>query len=89
MLTQEFKRHIIETIKNCLRNKFQNNPYFPKPYSRWTMKGMLDLKNEVKVAEEFWDFLSGEDTHNDLLECFEVSGIELRSEIDEYFKIFL
>lgn len=64
------------------------NPYEPKPYARWTMKGMLDLKKEVMVAEEFWDFLSGAGTYNDLLECFEKAGIELRPEIDEYFGKF-
>ncbi len=64
------------------------NPYEPKPYVRWTMKGMLDLKKEVMVAEEFWDFLSGPGTYNDLLDCFEKAGIELRPEIDEYFTKF-
>jgi hypothetical protein len=53
------------------------NPYEPEPYKRWTMKGMLDLKEEVKVAEEFWDFLAGEGTYIDLLDCFEKAGIEL------------
>lgn len=46
---------------------------------------MLDLENELKVAEEFWNFLGGENTFNILLDCFERVGIELRSEIDEYF----
>lgn len=64
------------------------NPYEPKPYARWTMKGMLDLNNEVKVAEEFWDFLGGTGAYNDLLDCFEKAGIELRPEIDSYFKTF-
>lgn len=64
------------------------NPYEPKPYERWTLKGMLDLKNELKVAEEFWDFMGGEGTYNDLLDCFEMAGIELRPEIDEYFSRF-
>ena len=64
------------------------NPYEPKPYARWTMKGMLDLKYEVKVAEEFWDFLSGKNTYQDLLDCFEKAGIELRDEIDKYFAKF-
>lgn len=64
------------------------NPYEPNPYKRWTMKGMLDLKKEVKVAEEFWDFLSGEGTYFDLLSCFEQAGIELRIEIDNYFSRF-
>lgn len=61
------------------------NPYEPEPYKRWTMKGMLDLKQEVKVAEEFWDFLAGKGTYKDLLDCFEEAGIELRPEIDGYF----
>ncbi len=64
------------------------NPYEPKPYARWTMKGMLDLKEEVKVAEEFWDFVGGEGAYTDLLDCFERAGIELRPEIDEYFRRF-
>jgi type II restriction enzyme len=61
------------------------NPYEPKPYSRWTMAGMLDLKNELKVASEFWDFLGGEGSYIALLDIFERVGLELRSEIDSYF----
>lgn len=64
------------------------NPYEPKPYVRWTMKGMLDLNKEVKIAEEFWDFLAGKGTYKNLLDCFEQAGIELRSEIDNYFSKF-
>lgn len=64
------------------------NPYAPKPYDRWTMAGMLDLQNELKVAEEFWDFLGGEKTYQSLLKSFEEVGIELREEIDEYFRKF-
>ena len=64
------------------------NPYEPKPYARWTMKGMLDLKREVMVAEEFWNFLGGINAYTDLLDCFEKAGIELRPEIDAYFKRF-
>jgi hypothetical protein len=64
------------------------NPYEPQPYNRWTMRGMLDLENELKVAEEFWDFIGGQGTYNELLDCFEKAGIELRPEIDEYFARF-
>ena len=64
------------------------NPYEPKPYARWTMKGMLDLGEEVMVAEEFWDFLAGVGTYSNLLDCFEQAGIELRPEIDQYFTKF-
>jgi hypothetical protein len=64
------------------------NPYAPKPYERWTSKGMLDFKYELKIAEEFWDFLGGKGAYIDLLSCFEQAGIELRPEIDEYFERF-
>ncbi len=46
---------------------------------------MLDLEKELKVAEEFWDFLGGEGAYQKLLGCFERVGIELRPEIDRYF----
>lgn len=64
------------------------NPYEPEPYQFWTMAGMLDIDNELKVAEDFWNFLGGEGAYNDLLDCFERAGVELRSEIDNYFAKF-
>ncbi|RKU10589.1 TdeIII family type II restriction endonuclease [Candidatus Poribacteria bacterium] len=64
------------------------NPYAPEPYERWTLRGMLDLEQELKVADEFWDFLGGDGAYQDLLDCFERVGIELRTEIDQYFGRF-
>jgi type II restriction enzyme len=64
------------------------NPYEPQPYNRWTMRGMLDLEYELKVADEFWDFIGGKGAYNDLLDSFENAGIELRPEIDDYFSKF-
>jgi type II restriction enzyme len=64
------------------------NPYEPEPYQRWTMAGMLDIKNEIMVAEEFWDFLGGNGAYIELLNCFEKAGILLRPEIDKYFSKF-
>lgn len=64
------------------------NPEAPNPYSRWTLQGLYDLKNEVLVAEEFWDFLGGKGTYEELLNIFEQTGIELRDEIDKRFSEF-
>lgn len=64
------------------------NPYAPKPYARWTMAGMLDLESELKVAEDFWDFLGGNGSYNMLLESFEEVGLQMRDEIDKYFSKF-
>lgn len=94
-----FKRTLLEwTAAEYLNTGFRKevvaliaipyNPYEPEPYTRWTMRGMLDLENELKVADEFWDFLGGKNTYKDLLDCFERVGIELRDEIDAYFKRF-
>jgi len=59
------------------------NPYEPEPYERWTLSGLFDLKNEILVGKEFWDFLGGECTYESLLEVFEKAGLEVREEIDQ------
>jgi hypothetical protein len=95
---KEFKRTLLEWVAVVLADNpdakintliaIPYNPYEPKPYSRWTMAGMLDLEKELKVAEEFWDFLGGDGAYVDLLDCFERVGIEMRQVIDEYFGRF-
>ena len=64
------------------------NPYEPESYQRWTLQGLFDLDNEIMVADEFWNFLGGEDTYDQLLSVFEEVGIELRPEIDDRFQAF-
>lgn len=61
------------------------NPEAPKPYARWTMQGMFDMGEEVLVEKEFWDLLGGDGTFKDLLNVFEITGIELRESIDRRF----
>lgn len=95
---KEFKRTLLEWIAAILtedptRNvhtliAIPYNPYAPQPYNRWTMRGMIDLCEELKVAEEFWDFLGGQGAFDDLLGCFERVGLEMRHEIDVYFSRF-
>lgn len=95
---KDFKRTLLEWVAIILaQNPMANiqsyiaipyNPYHPKPYERWTLKGMLDLPNELKVAEEFWNYLGGKNAFSDLLNCFETAGIQLQTEIDNYFYKF-
>ena len=95
---QKFKRTLLEWCAIALAKNpdldihsliaISYNPYEPEPYERWTAKGMLDLEQELKVADEFWNFLGGDGTYQDLLDCFERVGIELRPEIDQYFERF-
>lgn len=49
---------------------------------------MLDLQHDILIADELWDFIDGEGTYTELLDAFEQAGIELRDEIDEYFRQF-
>ena len=95
---KDFKRTLLEWIAIYLAKNpdatihsyiaIPYNPYHPDPYERWTVKGMLELDQELKVAEEFWDFLHGDCVYSDLLDCFERAGIELRTELDDYFAKF-
>jgi len=95
---KDFKRTLLEWIAiflaknpNAKVNSYiaiPYNPYEPKPYERWTLKGMLDLDNELKVGKGLWDFLGNEGAYEELLNCFERVGIELRPEIDAYFSKF-
>ncbi len=92
---KEFKRTLLEWAAAMLAANpnadiqtliaIPYNPYEPQPYNRWTIRGMLDLHNELKVADEFWDFLGGAGAFQQLLDIFEKVGIDLRTEIDEYF----
>ena len=67
------------------------NPYEPRRYKRWTLKGMLDIAEhgQLMVGNEFWNFLADEDVYERLLGCFEHVGVAMREEIDNYFKEFL
>jgi len=95
---KDFKRTLLEWVAiflaknpNAKVNSYiaiPYNPYEPKPYERWTLKGMLDLDNELKVAKELWDFLGNDGAYEELLNCFERAGIELRPEINAYFSKF-
>lgn len=92
---KEFKRTLLTWVACYARQNLHSliaipyNPYEPKPYQRWTMAGMLDLEEELKVSKEFWDFLGGEGSYELILEAFEEVGQEMRDEIDTYFARFL
>ena len=66
------------------------NPYHPEPYNRWTLKGLYDIQNgEILVAEEFWDFVAGEEVFDELLKVFEEAGKVIKPKIDEFLKKFV
>ena len=95
---QKYKQTLLEwTAAELMRNPdakintmigIPYNPYEPEPYRRWTVRGMLDMQNEILIAEELWDFIGGKGAYAALLDAFEIAGIELSPEIDRYFEQF-
>lgn len=95
---KDFKRTLLEWVVIYLTQNpsvniqsyiaIPSNPYEPKPYERWTIKGMLDLESELLVGEEFWNFLGGDGAYETLLDCFQNAGLALRPELDAYFARF-
>lgn len=62
------------------------NPYYPEPYSRFTIQGVLDEDNELYVADKFWDFLGGEGTYIEILSVFNEIGEEFKERIQSKIK---
>lgn len=58
------------------------NPYgeSKKSYQHSTLKGIFDIANDdcILLGKEYWDFLGGKGTYEELIEDFEVVGIETR-----------
>lgn len=82
-----FRQHHCETLKIKTLLAIPYNPYSPKPYERWTMRGLFDLKEELLVETDYWDFLSGQGTFEELLNVFFEAGQYLRSFIDQRFEL--
>ncbi len=97
--TQNFKQTALEWMATTLFEDptanvtpvvgIPYNPYHPEPYKRWTMKDYFDTsgQDQLLVGSEFWNFIAGgENIYDKLLDCFEVVGKEMRSEIDEFLQ---
>lgn len=66
---------------------FPYNPYAPEPYNRFTIQNMMDHPNDFLVGEEYWDFLGGKGTYEDLLEVFDLVGKNYRGRILDKIKL--
>lgn len=65
---------------------FPYNPYFPQPYSRFTEQGLLERGSEFLVGEEYWEFLGGKNTFNELLQIFDFVGKKFKVKIEQKIK---
>jgi hypothetical protein len=64
---------------------FPYNPYHPAPYRRFTEAGMMDPPNDFLVGNEYWDFISGEDTFTELLNTFDEVGKTFKEKLEDKF----
>lgn len=60
---------------------FPYNPYHPQPYERFTEQGVLERKKEFLVGEEYWNFLGGKNTFEQLLALFDTVGKKFKEKI--------
>jgi hypothetical protein len=64
---------------------FPYNPYHPEPYKRFTEVGMMDHPNDFLIGDEYWDFIGGKGTFNDLLRTFDEVGKEFKDKLKKLF----
>lgn len=62
---------------------FPYNPYHPHPYERFTEQGVLEKGKEFLIGKEYWDFLGGENTFEELLELFDSVGKKFKEKIQQ------
>jgi len=62
------------------------NPYFPNDYQRWTCLKFFDKGKDFLIGKDFWDFLGGINTYEELIEIYEKVGEEIRPELDKKFR---
>lgn len=65
---------------------FPYNPYHPQPYERFTEQGVLEKGKEFLIGKEYWDFLGGEKTFEQLLELFDLVGKKFKEKIQQKIK---
>jgi len=60
---------------------FPYNPYYPKPYKRYTEQNLMQMGVDFLVGDAYWNLLSGEHTFTELLQIFDAVGKKWKSKI--------
>lgn len=59
------------------------NPYDPKPFQNSFIPQFFEQKKEVMVGKQFWDFLGGKGTYDDLLKIFDEVGKDCNKDLNK------
>lgn len=62
---------------------FPYNPYHPKPYQRFTLQNLLKPGEDLLIGKDYWDYLGGDNTFEELLELFDSVGRAYKKRIAE------
>jgi len=57
------------------------NPYYPNPYDRFTLQGLLKPGEDLLIGDDYWDYLGGVNTFTELLEVFDSVGKKYKKQI--------
>jgi len=89
--SEKIKRTLLKIV--TLRNKtvivfcgIGYNPYEPKEFAWPLPLNYLKLGEDLLVGKQFWDFLGGNGTYEELLNVFEEAGEELKEKIEDKIK---
>jgi type II restriction enzyme len=89
--SEKIKRSLLKIV--ALRNKpikvlcgLAYNPYEPEEFAWPLPLNYLKIGEDLLVGKEFWDFLGGKGTYEELLNIFEEVGKELKDELENKFK---
>jgi len=89
--SEEIKRTLLKIV--ALRNKpvkvlcgIAYNPYEPEKFAWPLPLNYLKSDEDLLIGKDFWDFLGGEGTYEELLNIFEEVGKELKEKIESKFK---
>lgn len=65
---------------------FPYNPYYPNPYDRFTLSGLLKPGEDLLIGEDYWNYLGGEKTYDELLMLFDSVGKTYKDKISQKIK---
>lgn len=89
--SEKIKRSLLKIV--ALRNKLVKvlcgvayNPYEPKEFAWPLPLNYLKLSEDLLVGKQFWDFLGGNGTYEELLDVFGEAGKELKSKLEDKIK---
>lgn len=62
---------------------FPYNPYYPKDYKHFPIKGIIDERKELLIGEDFWDFIGGSGTYREIIQIFDEVGKSIKPQISQ------